>query len=96
MKHSLFSTSAFLGLTLCAGMALAADSGCPICDCNTESTRCILACQGTSDFVRRQQCQASCDKGFSLCLDAAYKAISAAEEQNNVQTTSITTTSVTR
>ncbi|MDQ7832202.1 MAG: hypothetical protein RDU30_10740 [Desulfovibrionaceae bacterium] len=96
MKHPFFSTSVLLGLTLGAGMALAADSGCPICDCNTQSTRCILSCQNTSDFVRRQQCQISCDKNFSICLDAAYKAISAAEEQNNLQTTSVTTTSVTR
>lgn len=96
MKHRFVTTSALLGLTLFGGMAFAADSGCPICDCNTDSTRCILGCQKTPDFINRQQCQISCDRNFSVCLDAAYKAISAAEEQNNLQTTSITTTSVTR
>jgi len=96
MKHLLSRITACIGLTLCPALALAADSGCPICDCNTQSTRCILNCQGTSDFVRRQQCQISCDKNFSLCLDAAYKAISAAEEQNNLQATAITATTTTR
>jgi len=96
MKHAFLSICSVFGLSLFAGTALAADSGCPICDCNTQSTRCILNCQNTSDFVRRQQCQNSCDRNFSGCLDAAYKAISAAEEQSNTQTTAITTTSVTR
>ncbi|NDY58623.1 hypothetical protein G3N56_17955 [Desulfovibrio sulfodismutans] len=96
MKHPLSRLVALVGLTLCPALAQAADSGCPICDCNTQSTRCILGCQSTPDFIRRQQCQISCDKNFSLCLDAAYKAISAAEEQNNVQTTAVTTTTVTR
>jgi len=69
---------------------------CPTRHCNTQSTRRLLHCQDTSDFVRLQQCQISCDKIFSLCPDAAYKAISAAEEQNNLQATAITATTTTR
>ena len=73
MKHAFLSICSVFGLSLFAGTALAADSGCPICDCNTQSSRCILNCQNTSDFVRRQLCQNSCDRNFSGCLDAAYR-----------------------
>ncbi len=92
MKHLVALVVAVFGLALGAGWAHALDSGCPICDCNTESTRCILKCQGTSDFISRQQCQIACSKAFSNCLTAAYAAISAAEEQANQAATTITTT----
>ncbi|QLA17397.1 hypothetical protein [Desulfolutivibrio sulfoxidireducens] len=95
MKYLFALTAAFFGLTLGAGWAHALDSGCPICDCNTASTQCILKCQGTSDFVKRQQCQIACDRSYSSCLTAAYAAISAAEEAANQAATTTTSTTTT-
>ncbi len=93
MKHLFVIPAVVLGLALGAGKGLAQTSGCPICDCNTSAARCVQSCQSTSDFVKRQQCEISCNQSFSKCLTAAYAAISAAEKA--AQTTSTSTTSTT-
>ncbi len=95
MKHLFVIPAVVLGLALGAGKGLAQTSGCPVCDCNTTAARCIQQCQSTSDFIKRQQCEITCNQSFSKCLTAAYATISAAEKATQAATTTTTSTTTT-
>lgn len=46
---------------------------CYICQCNEQNASCTLACQAYTSFSSQQQCEFSCQKQNSTCMDLAYK-----------------------
>lgn len=84
-RIAVFLACTVWAVTLWAAPALAqstsSPSGCFTCDCNSQDSACRASCAQITEFVKRQQCEASCGQQQASCLQSAQALQRAADAQ---------------